>query len=119
MSHFPYPVLCEASHNKGQMMLYLKWLNRYERQEGEELPVGLILCTKAEREKIELLELDKSGIAVAEYWTDLPPKALLEEKIKEILNEAKERLERRRTFPVGDIKKQTDYFYESKDDEDD
>ena len=107
----------------GQMMLYLKWLNRYERQDGEGSPVGLILCTKAEREKIELLELDKSGIAVAEYWTDLPPKALLEEKIKEILNEAKERLERRRTFDSQTTSKtktmkQIDYFYESKDDED-
>jgi len=106
----------------GQMLLYLKWLNRYERQEGEEQPIGLILCTSAERERIELLELDKSGIAVAEYWTELPPKSLLEEKIKEILNEAKERLERRRSFetqffPNTAIKKQIDYFYESKDDE--
>ncbi|MCL2834152.1 MAG: PDDEXK nuclease domain-containing protein [Treponema sp.] len=64
----------------GQMLLYLKWLDRYERHEGEESPVGLILCTKAEREKIELLELDKSGIAVAEYWTELPPKALLKKR---------------------------------------
>jgi predicted nuclease of restriction endonuclease-like (RecB) superfamily len=60
---------------KGQMELYLKWLNKYERQEGEEAPIGIILCSTATREKIELLELDKAGIAVSEYWTHLPPKA--------------------------------------------
>jgi hypothetical protein len=102
----------------GQMLLYLKWLNRYERQPGEGEPIGLILCTKANREQIELLELDKSGIAIAEYWTDLPPKALLEEKLKMILAEAKERLERRKSFPESKIQKQIDYFYEPKDDED-
>ena len=67
---------------KGQMELYLKWLDRYERKEGENSPVGLILCTEASRNQIELLELDKAGIAVAEYWTNLPPKNLLEKKIQ-------------------------------------
>ena len=84
---------------KGQMELYLKWLDRYERKEGENSPVGLILCTEASRNQIELLELDKAGIAVAEYWTSLPPKNLLEKKINEILTEAKERLERRKSLP--------------------
>jgi predicted nuclease of restriction endonuclease-like (RecB) superfamily len=83
---------------KGQMELYLKWLDRYERKEGENAPVGLILCTEASRNQIELLELDKVGIAVAEYWTNLPPKKVLENKIKEILLEAQEHLERRKLF---------------------
>jgi predicted nuclease of restriction endonuclease-like (RecB) superfamily len=102
----------------GQMLLYLKWLNRYERQQGEDEPIGLILCTKANRGQIELLELDKSGIAVAEYWTDLPPRAMLEEKIRTILEEAEERLERRKSFPKSEIQKQIDYFYEPKDNDD-
>jgi predicted nuclease of restriction endonuclease-like (RecB) superfamily len=55
---------------KGQMEFYLKWLNRYERQDDENEPIGIILCTKASRNQIELMELDKSGIAVAEYWTN-------------------------------------------------
>ena len=102
----------------GQMSLYLKWLNRYERQVGEEAPIGIILCTEANRGQIELLELDKAGIAVAEYWTELPPKKQFERKIKEIMAEAKERLERKKLFPQSDIQKQIDYFIEPKDEDD-
>jgi len=60
--------------------------------------------------------MDKAGIAVAEYWTHLPPKVEFETKIKTILIEAKERLERRRAFPQKETPKQLEYFYESKDD---
>jgi predicted nuclease of restriction endonuclease-like (RecB) superfamily len=81
---------------KGQMELYLKWLNKYEKQEGEHEPIGLILCTEASKEQIELLEMHKDGIMVAEYWTDLPPKNVLEQKLNQAVIEAKERLERRR-----------------------
>jgi len=81
---------------QGQMKLYLKWLNRYERQPDENEPIGLILCTGDSREQIELLEMDKDGIMVAEYWTELPPKKELEEKIRTLLLEARERLEARK-----------------------
>jgi predicted nuclease of restriction endonuclease-like (RecB) superfamily len=80
---------------EGQMKLYLKWLDRYERQPGEEAPIGLILCTEASRERIELLEMHKDGIVVAEYWSSLPPKQELEERLQLILRQAKERLARR------------------------
>ena len=116
-SHFPYPALCCAFHNKGQMEFYLKWLNRYDRFDGENAPIGLILCSKAQRGQIELLEMDKSGIAVAEYWTVLPPKAEFERKIQEILHEARERLERRKMLTSGDAGRQIEYFYESKDED--
>jgi len=102
---------------KGQMELYLKWLDRYERKADEESPIGIILCATANREKIELLEMDKAGIAVAEFWTHLPPKAEFEKRIKNILVEAKERLERRKSLPKGKTQKQIDYFYDSKDDD--
>ncbi len=81
---------------KGQMELYLKWLNRHDKQEGEENPIGLILCTEAGREQLELLEMHKDGIMVAEYWTDLPPKEELQEKIHLALEEARERIARRK-----------------------
>ncbi|RIH65662.1 DUF1016 domain-containing protein [Mariniphaga sediminis] len=82
--------------DKGQMELYLKWLNRYERQEGEEKPIGLILCAESSREQVELLEMHKDGIVVAEYWTELPPKHLLEERLHIALLEAKEHIEQKR-----------------------
>ena len=87
----------QAKH-KGQMELYLKWLDKYEKQEGENTPIGLILCAESSREQIELLEMHKDGIMVAEYWTDLPPKKQFEEKIHLLLTEAKERIERKKLF---------------------
>jgi predicted nuclease of restriction endonuclease-like (RecB) superfamily len=103
---------------KGQMELYLNWLDENERKPDEEAPIGIILCASANREKVEMLKMDKAGIAVAEYWTELPPKAEFERKIKEILHEARERLTRRKSLPLGDSQKQIDYFYEPKGDED-
>ena len=44
--------------------------------------------------------MHKDGITVAEYWTELPPKAELEQRLHEALVEARERLARRR---VGDV----------------
>lgn len=82
--------------DKGQMELYLKWLDRYEKQEGEEKPIGLILCAESSREQVELLELHKDGIMIAEYWTELPPKKQLEEKLQKALAEAKESIERKK-----------------------
>ncbi|MDP4187664.1 MAG: PDDEXK nuclease domain-containing protein [Bacteroidota bacterium] len=81
---------------KGQMELYLKWLAKYEKQEGEEMPIGLILCAETSKEQVELLEMHKDGIMVAEYWTDLPPKEVLESKLHKSLVEARERLERKK-----------------------
>ena len=94
----------EASYS-GQMKLYLKWLNRYERQEGENEPIGLILCACGNhREEIELLEMDKDGIMVAEYWTTLPPKKEFEQKIQALLAETRERMAQRNLLLTGESK---------------
>lgn len=85
----------EPSH-KGQMELYLKWLNKYDKQEGENNPIGLILCAGKSHEQIELLEMSKDGIMVAEYWTELPSKKELEKKLHTLVIEAKERIENRK-----------------------
>lgn len=76
---------------KGQMELYLNWLNKYERQPGEESPLGLILCAEGGSEQIELLELDKSGIRVAQYHTELPERKLLIAKLRNAIEIAKEK----------------------------
>ena len=90
----------KAAH-KGQMELYLKWLDKHERQAGEEAPIGLILCAESSREQVELLQMHKDGITVAEYWTELPPKAELEQHLHQALLEARERLARRGVLLEG------------------
>ena len=79
--------------DKGQMELYLRWLDRHEREAGEESPLGLILCAGTSAEHVELLELEQSGIRVAEYLTELPPREVLERKLHDAIILARERLE--------------------------
>ena len=74
---------------KGQMELYLRWLEQNEMEPGEETPLGLLLCTEGSEEQIELLQLDKSGIKVAQYMTELPPRDLLVQQIQKSLEVAK------------------------------
>ncbi|MFU2486191.1 PDDEXK nuclease domain-containing protein [Thauera sp. WH-1] len=78
---------------KGQMELYLRWLAKHEREPGEAPPLGIILCTGKKREQIELLELDASGIHVAEYLTVLPPREVLQAKLHEAIVRSRARLE--------------------------
>lgn len=79
--------------DKGQMELYLRWLEKYEVRPGEEAPLGLILCSDKSDEQVELLQLDRSGIRVASYLTELPPKKLLEQKLHDSAVRARARLE--------------------------
>jgi len=102
---------------KGQMEGYLRLLNRVERKDGEEQPIGIILCTSTNRGEIELLELDKVGIAVSEYWTKLPPKEQFEHKLQEIMAEARERLERCKLRGGSRSPKNIPYFIEPKPDD--
>ncbi|MDT8715542.1 DUF1016 domain-containing protein [Clostridium sp. 19966] len=81
--------------HKGQVELYLRWLNKYERMEGEESPLAIILCAEKSSETIELLELGNSGIHVAQYLTQMPPKEVLEEKLHKAIQKAKLQLEQR------------------------
>ncbi len=78
--------------DKGQMELYLRWLDKYERQPYEESPLGLILCAGKSVEHIELLQLEQSGIRVAEYLTELLPREVLQKKLYEVIRVARERL---------------------------
>jgi len=84
---------------KGQMELYLRWLEKNEMEPGEESPLGLLLCTEGGEEQIELLQLDKSGIKVAQYMTELPPREVLIRQIQKSLEAAKARFD---NFPSDD-----------------
>jgi len=77
---------------KSQMELYLRWLAKYDQESDEKPPLGIILCAGKKQEQIELLELDKSGIHVAEYLTVLPPKELLQAKLQQAIASARRRL---------------------------
>ncbi len=79
--------------DKGQMELYLRWLAKHEQQPGEDAPLGIILCAGKKQEQIELLELDQSGIHVAEYLTALPSPALLQQKLQAAIETAKARFD--------------------------
>ena len=79
--------------DKGQMELYLRWLEKNEKQADEESPIGLILCARKSTEQVELLQLEKSGIRLAEYLTGLPPRKVLEKKLHEAIQHARQRLE--------------------------
>ena len=92
------PVTVQMSRgSKGQMELYLRWLTKHDQETGDQPPLGIILCTGKKREQIELLELDKSGIHVAEYLTVLPPRAVFEHKIHEAMMLARRRMENKET----------------------
>lgn len=77
---------------KGQMELYLRWLDKYERQLGEEAPLGMILCAGKKQEQIELLDLNNAGIHVAKYLVELPPRELLQEKLHHAISLAQEKI---------------------------
>ena len=80
---------------KGQMELYLRWLARYEREGDEGPPLGIILCAGASSKQVELLELDGTGIHVAEYLTVLPPRHELEHRLQQAIATARARFESR------------------------
>ena len=77
---------------KGQMELYLRYLEKHEIEKGEETPIGLILCAEGSKEQIELLQLEKSGIRIAEYLVELPSKELLKRKLHKFIELEKKRL---------------------------
>jgi len=86
---------------KGQMELYLRWLEKYEVEAGEASPLGLILCAEGNRETIELLRLDASGIHVAEYMTELPPREELRKKLHTAIQLARSQAGRRVEIEEG------------------
>ena len=86
--------------DKGQMELYLNWLKRYACEPGEEAPLGLILCAGKSQQHVELLELHKSGIHVATYWTQVLPKAELERKLHDAVRLARTQCAARALTPI-------------------
>jgi predicted nuclease of restriction endonuclease-like (RecB) superfamily len=80
--------------HKGQMELYLRWLDQHERREGEAAPIGLILYAGKKEGTVRLLDMAASGIRVASYWTDALPREQLQVKLHEAVARARRRLSR-------------------------
>ena len=76
---------------KGKMELYLKWLDKYERREEEQMPLGIILCAGKKHEQIELLELNQSGIHVANYCEEIPSQEVLQTQFRKAIVQSKKR----------------------------
>ena len=85
--------------DKGQMELYLRWLQEHETRPDEEPPIGLILCADRSAEHVRLLRLEAAGIRVAQYLTELPPQKVLERKLHDAIRLAREQLARRAELP--------------------
>ncbi|MDE7437334.1 MAG: PDDEXK nuclease domain-containing protein [Muribaculaceae bacterium] len=77
---------------KGQMELYLRWLEKYDMVAGENKPIGLILCAGKNEEHVELMHLSDSNIRIAEYLTKLPDRKLIEQKLQQAIERARNRL---------------------------
>lgn len=75
---------------KGQMELYLKYLQKYEMQAGEEKPIGLLLCSEGNTEHIELMMLDEENIKVAQFLTCLPDKQWFTDKLNKAIKIAQQ-----------------------------
>ena len=99
----PYPLPCPSRlvavelklekfspAHKGQMELYLRWLDRFDRAEGEESPIGLILCAQADGEQVELMDLGSANIRVAEYLDQIPDMKLLRAELHRSVQRARE-----------------------------
>jgi len=80
--------------HKGQMELYLRWLDKYDRAAGEETPIGLILCAAHDREQVELLDLEASNIRVAEYLEHIPDMQVLQAQLHRAYELAREQTAR-------------------------
>jgi len=79
---------------KSEMELYLAYLEKYEKVEGENTPIGLILCAGKNPEHIELLQLHQGNIKVADYYTLLPSKKVLLNRLHRAIEIAKNNLVR-------------------------
>ncbi|MCD6039844.1 MAG: hypothetical protein K0S27_1244 [Gammaproteobacteria bacterium] len=92
--------------DKGQIELYLRWLEKHEMQAGENPPIGIILCSEKSDERVELLQLEKSGIRVSQFITELPPKEIFEKRLHDAIQRAKESNESVKLLVSNDHKKE-------------
>lgn len=86
------------AQDKGQIELYLRWLEKNEMQPGENSPIGIVLCSEKSDETVELLKLEKNGIRVCQFLTDLPPKEIFVARLHAAIDRARSCQEQQNLF---------------------
>jgi predicted nuclease of restriction endonuclease-like (RecB) superfamily len=81
------------AQDKGQIELYLRWLEKNEMQPGENPPIGIVLCSEKSDETVELLQLEQNGIRVCQFLTELPPKEIFVARLHAAIDRARSRQE--------------------------
>ncbi len=78
-------MLCEASHNAGQMNKYVSYWRRNKQYEHEKDAIGLIICRDAGREEITYaLDGLERKIFVAKYAAKLPSEATIKKALRDL-----------------------------------
>ena len=71
----------------GQMQMYVNYYDRYEKTEEENPTIGVLLCNEKNDAMVELTLPEDSNIYASQYKLYLPDKKLLQDKLKEWLQE--------------------------------
>jgi len=82
----------ELTHQDlGQMQMYVNYYDRYERIEGENPTIGILLCKKSDEALVDLTLPEDANIYAKEYELYLPDKKTLQRKLKEWLDEEQDK----------------------------
>lgn len=71
----------------GQMQMYVNYYDRYEKTEEENPTIVVLLCNEKNDAMVELTLPEDSNIYASQYKLYLPDKKLLQDKLKEWLQE--------------------------------
>lgn len=74
----------------GQMQMYVNYYDRYVKQDFEKPTIGILLCESKSDALVELTLPSDANIYASQYQLYLPDKSLLQEKLRQWLNEYKE-----------------------------
>ncbi len=74
----------------GQMQMYVNYYDRYEKLEDENPTIGILLCKEKNDALVEITLPKDANIYASEYKLYLPDKKLLQQKLKEWIEEEEE-----------------------------
>lgn len=79
----------ELTHaDLGQMQMYVNYYDRYVKRDDENPTIGILICKEGDQELVELTLPENSNIYAQEYKLYLPDKKLLQQKLREWIEES-------------------------------